>query len=291
MPAHRESISAPGAPEAVGPYVHAVRTPASCCSARARSRSIRRPATSSARPRPTRPGAAWRTSPRSAMRPGPRLGDAVRLTVYLTDMACVRVGQRGVRVVLRVRSAGAGGDRGGGRCRAARRWRSTRWWRSLTDTAHGRAPHAGSSSAMPPCGRCAGVVRETPVLSSRTLSERAGGTVVAEDREPAADRIVQAPRRVDQARCAGRRLLPPASSPAAPATMPRRSRTPPARGACRCVVFMPEAAPIAKVEAAAALGAQVQHGRPSGRRRARGRSRPAAEDERMAFVHPFEDPT
>ena len=26
MPAHRESIRAPGAPEAIGPYVHAVRT-------------------------------------------------------------------------------------------------------------------------------------------------------------------------------------------------------------------------------------------------------------------------
>ena len=62
-------------------------------------------------------------------------------------------------------------------------------------------------------------------------------------------------------------------SPAAPATTPRRSPTPRASAGVRCEVFMPETAPIAKVEAATALGAVVHLGGATRRRGAGGRPR------------------
>src|SRR5205085_12089308 len=55
------------------------------------------------------------------------------------------------------------------RCRGGRWSRSTRWWRSLPDTELPDVRRAARAGA--------GVVRETPVVSSRTLSERVGGTV------------------------------------------------------------------------------------------------------------------
>jgi threonine dehydratase len=61
-----------------------------------------------------------------------------------------------------------------------------------------------------------------------------------------------------------------------------------ARGV-RCVVFMPEPAPIAKVEAAEALGADVRMVGTSVDDALEAAHELAAEDDRMAFVHPFED--
>jgi len=61
-----------------------------------------------------------------------------------------------------------------------------------------------------------------------------------------------------------------------------------ARGV-RCVVFMPEPAPIAKVEAAEALGADVRMVGASVDDALEAAHQLAAEDDRMAFVHPFED--
>jgi threonine dehydratase len=61
-----------------------------------------------------------------------------------------------------------------------------------------------------------------------------------------------------------------------------------ARGA-RCVVFMPEPAPIAKVEAAKALGADVRMVGATVDDALEAAYALAAQDERMAFVHPFED--
>ena len=86
MPAHRESIRAPGAPEAVGPYVHAVRVGGDLlfCSGQI--------------PLDPRTGEIVGTSPADQAgrclenlaavceAAGATLGDAVRLTVYLTDM-------------------------------------------------------------------------------------------------------------------------------------------------------------------------------------------------------------
>jgi 2-iminobutanoate/2-iminopropanoate deaminase len=85
LPPHRESIIAPGAPEAVGPYVHAVRTDSLLfCSGQI--------------PLDPKTGEiAGATAADQAGRclenlaavceaAGATLGDAVKLTVYLTDM-------------------------------------------------------------------------------------------------------------------------------------------------------------------------------------------------------------
>jgi threonine dehydratase len=57
----------------------------------------------------------------------------------------------------------------------------------------------------------------------------------------------------------------------------------------RCVVFMPEQAAIAKVEAASALGAEV-HLIGATVEESLAAARAAAESEGLAFVHPFDDP-
>jgi 2-iminobutanoate/2-iminopropanoate deaminase len=82
---HRESITAPGAPEAVGPYVHAVRTNGLLfCSGQI--------------PLDPKTGEIVGSTPADQAgrclenlaavceAAGATLGDAVRLTVYLTDM-------------------------------------------------------------------------------------------------------------------------------------------------------------------------------------------------------------
>lgn len=86
MPAHREPITAPNAPEAIGPYVHAVRANGLLfCSGQI----------------PLDPRTGELTGANAADQAGrclenlaavcdaagATLGDAVRLTVYLTDMA------------------------------------------------------------------------------------------------------------------------------------------------------------------------------------------------------------
>lgn len=85
MPVYRESITAPGAPEAVGPYVHAVRTNGLLfCSGQIpldpKSGEIVgiTPADQA--------GRCLENLAAVCAAAGATLGDAVRLTVYLTDM-------------------------------------------------------------------------------------------------------------------------------------------------------------------------------------------------------------
>ncbi len=87
MSRRREIVQAPGAPAAIGPYSHAVPLQASCCSARARSRSTRHRRARGGDAR--RAGAALPGEPaaRSATRPGTSLERALRLTIYMTDLA------------------------------------------------------------------------------------------------------------------------------------------------------------------------------------------------------------
>ena len=66
------------------------------------------------------------------------------------------------------------------------------------------------------------VARHTPVLPSLTLSQRTGDRGRPEGREPPAHRLVQDPRRAEQARRAGRRLPPRRRPRAARATTPGR---------------------------------------------------------------------
>ena len=109
----RQTVDAPGAPAAVGPYVHAVKAAGLLfCS----GQIPLDPATGEI---------AGETPAEQARRclqnlqavcvaAGTSLDAAVKMTVYLTDMAAFRGGQRRLRDVLPARAAGPGRDRGGG---------------------------------------------------------------------------------------------------------------------------------------------------------------------------------
>ena len=85
MPAYRESITAPGAPEAVGPYVHAVRANGLLfCSGQIPldPKTGELVGTTAA----DQAGRCLENLAAVCAAAGATLGDAVRLTVYLTDM-------------------------------------------------------------------------------------------------------------------------------------------------------------------------------------------------------------
>jgi threonine dehydratase len=135
----------------------------------------------------------------------------------------------------------------------------------------------------------AGVVRETPVVSSRTLSERVGGAVVlkAENLQRTGSFKIRGALAKLAAlgdSCSAGVVTGSAGNHAQAVASAARAR------GVACYVFMPETAPIAKIEAARALGADitilgatVDETFEAARERATG-------DPRMAFVHPFEDP-
>jgi threonine dehydratase len=131
-------------------------------------------------------------------------------------------------------------------------------------------------------------VRETPVVSSRTLCERTGGTVAlkAENLQRTGSFKVRGALAKLTAlgdRCAGGVVTGSAGNHAQAVAMAAKAR------GVRCVVFMPESAPIAKVEAAGALGADVRIVGATVDDTFDAARACAAEEERMAFVHPFED--
>ena len=135
----------------------------------------------------------------------------------------------------------------------------------------------------------AGVVKQTPVLSSRTLSERAGGTVALKTenlQRTGSFKIRGALTKLSALgdACAAGVITGSAGNHAQAVAYAARARGVP------CFVFMPEGAPIAKVEAARALGAQVSMVGQTVDEALEAAYDRAAEDERMAFVHPFEDP-
>jgi threonine dehydratase len=135
----------------------------------------------------------------------------------------------------------------------------------------------------------AGEIRETPVLSSRTLLERTGATVAlkAENLQRtgsfkirgALAKIASLP----DGECARGVVAGSAGNHAQAVAYAARVRGVP------CEVFMPEAAPIAKAEAAAALGATVRLVGATVQE-----SLEAARDRALtgglAFVHPYDDP-
>jgi threonine dehydratase len=134
----------------------------------------------------------------------------------------------------------------------------------------------------------ADIARHTPVLPSATLTERCGGDVVlkAESlQRTGAFKIRGALAKLHALgdACASGVVCGSAGNHAQALALAARARGVP------CEVFMPESAPIAKVEATAALGARVVIG---------GESvddclvaaLERAEEAGMAFVHPFDDP-
>jgi threonine dehydratase len=133
-----------------------------------------------------------------------------------------------------------------------------------------------------------GIVRRTPVLSSGALSNRAGGTVAlkAENlQRTGAFKLRGALAKLAALGdgCAGGVITASAGNHAQAVAYAARAR------GVRCLVYMPEGAPIAKVEAAQALGAEVALvGAAVDETLAAAKER-AARDEQIAFVHPFDD--
>ena len=135
----------------------------------------------------------------------------------------------------------------------------------------------------------AGIVRETPVLSTRTLSERTGGTVLlkAENLQRTGSfKLRGALSKLNALgdSCAAGVVTGSAGNHAQAVAYAARARGVP------CHVFMPESAPIAKVEAARGLGAEVEMVGASVDDALEAARAYAARNERVAFVHPFEDP-
>jgi threonine dehydratase len=132
------------------------------------------------------------------------------------------------------------------------------------------------------------VVRETPVLSSRTLSERVGGTVVlkAENLQRTGSfKLRGALAKIASLgdRCRAGVVTGSAGNHGQAVAYAAKAQGVP------CEVFMPETAPIAKVEAAVGLGATV---RLLGAtiQEALAAARERAESGGLEFVHPFDDP-
>jgi threonine dehydratase len=134
----------------------------------------------------------------------------------------------------------------------------------------------------------ADVARHTPVLPSATLSEHCGGDVVlkAESlQRTGAFKIRGALNKLHALgdACARGVVCGSAGNHAQALAHAARARGVP------CEVFMPEGAPIAKLEAATELGARVVLGG-SSVDDCLVAAKARAEESGMAFVHPFDDP-
>ena len=159
------------------------------------------------------------------------------------------------------------------------------WWRLppeadsglVTEATIERAARAGE-----------GVVRETPVLTTRTLSERAGTRVVlkAENLQGTGSfKLRGAMSKIAALGDATARgvVCGSAGNHAQAVAYAARARGVP------CEVFMPEAAPIAKSEAVQALGATLHFvGQTVDDAVAAARERGLEAD--LEFIHPFDDP-
>ncbi len=133
-----------------------------------------------------------------------------------------------------------------------------------------------------------GVIRETPVLSSRTLAERTGVTVAlkAENLQRTGSFKIRGAlakiASLSDAECARGVVAGSAGNHAQAVAYAARAR------GIHCEVFMPAAAPIAKAEAATALGAQVHLiGATVDDSLAAAQQR--ADLGGLAFLHPFND--
>ena len=131
------------------------------------------------------------------------------------------------------------------------------------------------------------IARRTPVLSSRTFSERAGGRVVlkAENLQRTGSfKVRGAAAKLEALGDACARGVVCASAGNHGQGVAAAAA---ARGV-RCDVFVPEIAPIAKVEAMAGQGATV-HRAPGMIEECLAAAHELAQAEGLAFVHPFDD--
>jgi threonine dehydratase len=133
-----------------------------------------------------------------------------------------------------------------------------------------------------------GVVRVTPVLSSRTLSQRAGVTVALKTenlQRTGSFKLRGALAKLEALgeACSAGVVCGSAGNHAQAVAYAARARGVP------CEVFMPVGAPLGKIEAATALGARVRLvGEAVDESLAAALER--ARESRMSFVHPFDDP-
>ncbi|MCL2418449.1 MAG: threonine ammonia-lyase [Conexibacteraceae bacterium] len=151
------------------------------------------------------------------------------------------------------------------------------------------APELVTAASIERAARAGGrVVRETPVITTRTLSERAGSRVVlkAENLQGTGSfklRGAMAKIAALGEECARGVVCGSAGNHAQAVAYAARARSVP------CEVFMPEAAAIAKAEAVQALGATLHLvGQTVDEAVAAAQARAAATG--MAFIHPFDDP-
>jgi threonine dehydratase len=132
------------------------------------------------------------------------------------------------------------------------------------------------------------VIRETPVLTTRTLSERVGSQVVlkAENLQRTGSFKLRGALAKIAAlgdSCDGGVVAASAGNHAQAVAYAARARD------LRCVVFMPDTCPIAKLEAVNALGAEI-HLVAGGVDESLAAARALAAETGLALVHPFDDP-
>lgn len=154
--------------------------------------------------------------------------------------------------------------------------------------AAGTAPHPTLEDVREARAGIAGIVRQTPVLTSTTLSERVGGRVVlkAESLQRTGSfKVRGAANKLRHLGAEAERGVVAASAGNHAMALAHAAR----ELGVRCEVFMPDAAPLTKLEGAEDLGAHVVRGGDSvdaclvaAQAHARERG--------MAFVHPFDDP-
>jgi threonine dehydratase len=133
-----------------------------------------------------------------------------------------------------------------------------------------------------------GVVRETPIITTRTLSERAGTKVVFKAENLQGTGSFKLRGAMSKLSALGDAtalgvVCGSAGNHAQAVAYAARARSVP------CEVFMPEAAPIAKTEAVEALGATLH---PVGQTvdDAVAAAKARAAETGMEFIHPFDDP-
>jgi threonine dehydratase len=133
------------------------------------------------------------------------------------------------------------------------------------------------------------VARRTPILSSRTISERAGGVVVlkAENLQRTGSFKVRGAgaklAALGEAGCRNGVVAASAGNHAQGLAAAARAR------GVRCEVYVPTDAPLAKVEAARGQGAIIHVGGESVDE-CLAAAKARAEEGGLAFVHPFDDP-
>jgi threonine dehydratase len=173
--------------------------------------------------------------------------------------------------------------------RSAPRSRSTRWWRSLADTLPEQAAQNLTAEDVRHAARAgAGIVKETPVLSSGTLSSRSGATVALKTenlQRTGSFKIRGALAKLAALGdgCAEGVVTASAGNHGQALAYAARVR------GVSCEVFMPETAPIAKVEAARSMGATI-HLTGASLDESLAAAFERAETGHLAFVHPFDDP-